>query len=60
MNLDHNTLGWITFGLMTLSMLSGAFIFLNRKNSRIWTLIHVIISILAYVAMFLTLWAVRW
>ncbi|HHI00993.1 hypothetical protein NF865_08520 [Thermococcus aggregans] len=56
--LDHYTLGYVTFGLMTLSMLSGAFIFLSKKR-QLWIKIHVLISILAYLFMVWTIWVVR-
>ena len=56
--LDHYTLGYIAFGLMTLSMLSGAFIFLSKKRE-LWIKIHVLISILAYLFMVWTIWVVR-
>ena len=56
--LDHYTLGYITFGLMNLSMLSGAFISLSKKKG-LWTKFHILISILAYILMVWTIWVVR-
>lgn len=56
--LDHYTLGYITFGLMNLSMLSGAFILLSKKK-QLWIKIHVLMSILAYLFMVWTIWVVR-
>ncbi len=56
--LDHYTLGYITFGLMNLSMLSGAFISLSKKKG-LWTKLHILISILSYILMVWTIWVVR-
>ncbi|MCD6373810.1 MAG: hypothetical protein J7L37_09780 [Thermococcus sp.] len=57
-NLDHTTLGWISFGFMNLSMLSGAFIFLSKKRG-FWLKAHVVLSILAYLFMMWAIWVVR-
>lgn len=56
--LDHYTLGYITFGLMSLSMLSGAFIFLSKRRET-WVKVHIVLSILAYLFMVWTIWIVR-
>ncbi|NJE05094.1 hypothetical protein E3E36_02805 [Thermococcus sp. M36] len=57
-SLDHYTLGYLTFAFMGLSMLSGALIFLTKRRD-FWIKVHVVISIIAYIAMFLTIWVVR-
>lgn len=57
--LDHGTLGYITFGLMSFSMLSGAFIFLSKKR-QFWIKVHLLVSILAYIFMVWTIWVVGW
>ncbi|ASJ02670.1 hypothetical protein A3L09_05055 [Thermococcus profundus] len=59
MNLDHHTLGWLTFTLMSAAMLSGALIFLNGRRSGLWTKVHIILSVLTYILMFLVIWSVR-
>ncbi|MCO6040317.1 hypothetical protein [Thermococcus alcaliphilus] len=56
--LDHYTLGYITFGLMSLSMLSGAFILLSKKR-QFWIKVHILVSVLAYLFMVWTIWVVR-
>ncbi|AIF68689.1 membrane protein [Palaeococcus pacificus DY20341] len=56
--IDHYTLGYLTFAFMSLSMLSGAFIFLSKKREA-WVKVHIILSILAYILMVLTIWYVR-
>ncbi|MCA6214611.1 MAG: hypothetical protein PWP49_1513 [Thermococcaceae archaeon] len=56
--LDHGILGYITFALMNLSMLSGAFIFLSKKR-QFWIKIHLFVSVLAYIFMVWTIWVVR-
>ena len=57
-SLDHYTLGYLTFAFMSLSMLSGAMIFLSKRRD-LWIKLHVVISIIAYLLMFLTIWLVR-
>jgi len=56
--IDHHTLGYLTFAFMSLSMLSGAFIFLSKKREA-WIKVHILLSILAYILMVLTIWYVR-
>ncbi|WP_456365138.1 hypothetical protein [Thermococcus sp.] len=56
MNLDHHTLGLLTFAAMTLAVFTGAMIFLSRRKA--WLMLHVLLSIIAYILMFLTLWVV--
>ncbi|ALV62949.1 hypothetical protein ADU37_CDS12500 [Thermococcus sp. 2319x1] len=56
--LDHYTLGYIAFGLMSLSMLSGAFILLSKKR-QFWIKVHILVSVLAYIFMVWTIWVVR-
>ncbi len=55
---DHYTLGYLSFALMSLAMLSGAFIFISKRRDA-WIKVHVVISIIAYILMFLTIWLVR-
>ena len=55
---DHYTLGYLTFAFMSLAMLSGAFIFISKRRA-LWIKVHVAVSIIAYVLMFLTIWMVR-
>lgn len=57
--LDHNTLGYLTFAFMSLTMLSGAFIFLSKKKSNLWIKIHIILGIITYILMVLTILIVR-
>jgi len=57
-SLDHYTLGYLTFAFMSLSMLSGAMIFLSKRRD-LWIKLHVAISVIAYLLMFLTIWLVR-
>jgi len=57
-SLDHYTLGYLSFALMSLAMLSGAMIFLSKRRE-LWIKVHILVSILAYIAMFLTIWLVR-
>ncbi len=57
-SLDHYTLGYLTFAFMSLSMLSGAMIFLSKRRD-LWIKLHVVISVIAYLLMFLTIWLVR-
>jgi len=56
-NLDHNTFGYLPFALMTLSVLSGAMIFLSSRKG-LWIKLHAILSVIAYILMFITLWLV--
>ncbi|WP_297092893.1 hypothetical protein [Thermococcus sp.] len=55
---DHYTLGYLSFAFMSLAMLSGAFIFISKRRDA-WIKVHVVISIIAYILMFLTIWLVR-
>ncbi|CAD5245255.1 hypothetical protein [Thermococcus camini] len=55
---DHYTLGYAAFALMSLAMVSGAFIFLSKRRDA-WIRIHIAISIIAYIVMFLSIWLVR-
>ena len=55
---DHYTLGYLSFSLMSLAMLSGAFIFISKRRDA-WIKVHVVISLIAYILMFLTIWLVR-
>ncbi len=55
---DHYTLGYLSFALMSLAMLSGAFIFISKRRDA-WIKVHVVISLIAYILMFLTIWLVR-
>ena len=57
-SLDHNTLGYLTFAFMSLAMLSGAFILISKRRAS-WVKVHVVVSIIAYILMFLTIWLVR-
>ncbi|ASJ08115.1 hypothetical protein A3L11_02285 [Thermococcus siculi] len=57
-SLDHYTLGYLSFALMSLAMLSGALIFLSKRRD-LWIKVHILISIVAYLIMFLTIWLVR-
>ena len=57
--IDHNTLGYLTFAFMSLTMLSGAFIFLSKKRSDFWMKLHVILSIVTYILMVATILLVR-
>ena len=41
----------ITFILMTLTMISGALIFLSKKYSRYFILVHAVLAIATYIAM---------
>ncbi|WP_297508333.1 hypothetical protein [Thermococcus sp.] len=56
-SLDHNTFGYLTFAFITLSVLSGAMILLSPRRS-LWIKLHAILSVLAYILMFITLWLV--
>ncbi|WP_457750551.1 hypothetical protein [Thermococcus sp.] len=56
--IDHYTLGYLTFAFMSLTMLSGAFIFLSKRKS-LWIKVHIVLSIIAYLLMVLTIWIVR-
>jgi len=55
--IDHNTFGYLTFAFMTLSVLSGAAIFLSRRKA-FWTRVHVVLGLITYLLMFITLWLV--
>ncbi|QDA30388.1 hypothetical protein FH039_00420 [Thermococcus indicus] len=57
-SLDHYTLGYLSFALMSLAMLSGALIFLSKRREA-WIKVHIVISVIAYFLMFLTIWLVR-
>ena len=56
--IDHYTLGYMTFVFMSLTMLSGAAILLSKRKS-LWIKVHIVLSIMAYLLMVLTIWAVR-
>ncbi|WP_324736510.1 hypothetical protein VFC49_05480 [Thermococcus sp. SY098] len=56
---DHYTLGYLTFVLMNLTMLSGAFIFLNKNRKSFWVKMHIMLSIVTYILMVLTILLVR-
>ncbi len=56
--IDHHTLGYLAFAFMSLTMLSGAFIFLSKRKS-LWITAHIVLSIIAYLLMVLTIWLVR-
>ena len=56
--IDHYTLGYLTFVFMSLTMLSGAAILLSKRKS-LWIKVHIVLSIMAYLLMVLTIWAVR-
>jgi len=56
---DHNTLGYLSFALMTLTLATGALYFLSPKWKRHLLYLHVILGILTYIAMFLAIWLVR-
>ncbi|ACJ17087.1 hypothetical membrane protein, conserved [Thermococcus onnurineus NA1] len=56
--IDHHTLGYLTFALISLTMLSGAFIFLlERKN--FWIKVHVVLSVVTYLIIVILIWFVR-
>ncbi|ASJ13444.1 hypothetical protein [Thermococcus thioreducens] len=55
---DHYTLGYLSFALMSLAMLSGAFIFISKRRD-FWIKFHVVVSVIGYILMFLTIWLVR-
>ncbi len=57
--IDHHTLGYLAFILMSLTMLSGAFIFLSKKKTNLWIAFHIILSIIMYVVMVILIWLVR-
>ncbi|ASJ15126.1 hypothetical protein [Thermococcus radiotolerans] len=57
-SLDHYTLGYAAFALMSLAMLSGALIFLSKRRET-WIRVHIVISVIAYIIMFLAIWLVR-
>jgi len=56
--LDHCLLGYASFALFTLSMLSGAMIFLSKRRD-LWIKLHVVLSLIAYTLAFLAVWMVR-
>ncbi|MBP1911333.1 hypothetical protein [Thermococcus stetteri] len=56
--IDHNTLGYLTFTFMTLSMLSGAMILVGKRK-RVWINLHAVLSVITYLLMFATIWLVR-
>jgi len=56
---DHSTLGCLSFALMTLTLVTGALYFLSPRWKRVFLCIHVILGLLAYIAMFLAVWLVR-
>ncbi|GEM_PF-782733 len=56
---DHCTIGYLTFAFMNLTMLSGAFIFLNRNRKNFWIKMHIILSIITYLLMVFTILLVR-
>ena len=57
--LDHNALGYLSFALMTMALVTGALYFLSPRWKRGFLYLHVALGILAYVTMFLALWLVR-
>ncbi|WP_048146513.1 hypothetical protein [Pyrococcus abyssi] len=57
--IDHYFLGYLTFIMMNLTMLSGALIFLSKKRQRLLIYIHAILAILTYLLMTLTILIVR-
>jgi|Deesub1362B_J571_1020462.scaffolds.fasta_scaffold00012_165 cytochrome b561 len=57
--LDHYLLGYLTFAFMNLTMLSGAFIYLSKKNKESWIKIHIALGIITYILMVWTIWIVR-
>ncbi|ADT84443.1 membrane protein [Thermococcus barophilus] len=56
---DHYTLGYLTFAFMSLTMLSGAFIFLNKNKKSFWVKMHIVLSVITYILMVLTILLVR-
>ena len=52
---DHYTLGYLTFAFMSLTMLSGAFIFLNKNRKSFWIKMHIALGIITYILMVLTI-----
>ncbi len=58
-SLGHGTLGYLSFGLMSLAMASGALMLLVGRYRKQLLLLHLSSSILAYVCMFLAIWVVR-
>ncbi|WP_167729289.1 hypothetical protein [Thermococcus sp. 9N3] len=56
---DHNTLGYLSFALMTLALVTGPLYFLSPRWKRVLLYFHVILGLLAYIAMFLAIWLVR-
>ncbi|WP_457742881.1 hypothetical protein [Thermococcus sp.] len=56
---DHNTLGYLSFALMTLTLLTGALYFLSMRWKKGLLYLHVILGLLTYVVMFLAIWLVR-
>ncbi|WP_297438136.1 hypothetical protein [Thermococcus sp.] len=56
--LSHNTIGYLTFAVMTLSMLSGALILLSKRRG-LWIKVHILLSVVAYILMVWTIWIVR-
>ncbi len=41
----------ITFVLMTLTMISGALIFLSKRHSKYFVIVHIILAIATYIMM---------
>ncbi|WP_167899720.1 hypothetical protein [Thermococcus sp. LS1] len=56
--IDHHTLGYLTFALMSLTMLSGAFIFLSERRD-FWIKVHIVLSVATYLIMVILIWFVR-
>ncbi|WP_167731292.1 hypothetical protein [Thermococcus sp. GR6] len=56
--IDHHTLGYLTFALISLTMLSGAFIFLSERKN-FWIKVHVVLSVVTYLIMVILIWFVR-
>jgi len=57
--IDHGTLGYISFGFMSLAMISGAFLLLLKRYKHLVLLLHLFSSLAAYISMLLTIWIVR-
>ncbi len=57
--LDHCLLGYVSFGLFTLTMFSGAMIFLSKERKELWIKFHVVSSLVAYIMAFIAVWIVR-
>ncbi len=57
--ISHHTLGYAVFILMSLTMLSGALIFLEKRMNRLWIALHVILGVVTYILMVILIWLVR-